>query len=182
MSDDPVKAKKEMFGDGNDSGSESPVAIWARRIGISILLLLAAILVIWFVFILPQSNLITELQAQLDAGKEQISVLETEVADLQAVLPEREIYSLLAQANKARFEVSRARFDSAGAALLPASRTISALSDELGDGFASTINDLESRLELAKAAIEEGDRIASLGDLEIFITILENLLSSLLTP
>lgn len=182
MSDDPVKAKKEMFGDGMDPGSESPLTVWARRIGIGILLVLAAILITWFVFILPRSNQITALQGQLDAGNDQISALETEAAGLQAIMPEREIYSLLAQANKARFEVSRVRFDSAEAALLPASRTIAALSEELGDDYASTINDLESRLELAKADIEEADRIASLGDLEILITILENLLSSLLSP
>ena len=178
MSDDPIKKKKEMFGDE----SESQVLVWARRIGVGALVILVLALFIWFVLILPRSNEIGQLQSELAAAQDQIATLESQLVDLESVKPEREVLSLLAQANTARFEIYRIRWDSAEAALLPAGQTLDTLASELGDEYSGTIADLEARLALSLEDIQDESRIPALGDLEVFVNILEHLLDSLQTP
>ncbi|MEX2160892.1 MAG: hypothetical protein WD751_03165 [Anaerolineales bacterium] len=179
MSDDPIKKKKEMFGENGQQ--DSKLILWLRRIGVALMVVLVLVLLVWFVLILPKTNEVTQLQGELATAQAQVASLETEVASLEAVKPEREILSLLALANAARFEVSGSRWDAARAALLPASGTIDRLAVELGDGYAGTIADLDSRLELAKDDIQAKGRTAALGDLDIFVGILEDLLASLQT-
>ncbi len=177
--DDPEKEKKEMFGDGNQ---ESPFITWARRVIIGLLALAVTVLLLWFVLIAPQSNQIGQLEADLSAAREQVAILEANLADLESIKPQREVLSLLVDANTARFELARLRPEDAVAALLNTSRTLILLGTELGEDYKETITTLQSRLALAKEDLQSGARLSALSDLEVFVNILLQLQRSLLSP
>src|SRR3990172_10338809 len=92
--------KEEMFGERK----ESAFVAWTRRVLLGALALAVTVLLLWFVLISPQSNQIRQLESDLSAASMQISTLEAQVAELEAVRPQREVLSLLVDANTARFE------------------------------------------------------------------------------
>jgi hypothetical protein len=177
--DDPVQKKKEMYGDG---GNENQLTIWARRILISLLALALVALLLWFVLLAPQANQISDLQGQLDASQDRVATLEAQVADLEDVRPQREVLSLLTDANTARFELSRNHDEEAAAALLNTERTLTQLGTELDEEFSDTITTLQERLDLAKEDMQADHSFAALSDLEVFVNILLQLQRSLITP
>ncbi|HEY4718264.1 MAG TPA: type II secretion system protein GspM [Anaerolineales bacterium] len=179
MSDDDLGLKKkEMFG----GDRESPLVAWGRKTLLGLLAIALAVLLLWFLLISPQANQISQLETQLVASQDHVATLEAQVADLESVKPQREVLSLLVDANTARYELNRLHAEEAAAALLNTSRTIALLSSELGDDYANTIASLEERLALAKADLDADRRFAALSDLEVFVNILLQLQRSLLTP
>jgi len=176
--DDLEMKKKEMFAEEK----ESAFVAWTRRVVIGALALAVTVLLLWFVLIAPQSNQIRQLESDLSAANTQISTLEAQVAELETVRPQREVLSLLVDANTARFELQRSRPEDAAAALLNANRTLTLLGTELGDEYADTIDTLQARLDFAKEDLESGARFSALSDLEVFVNILLQLQRSLLRP
>jgi hypothetical protein len=144
-----------------------------------LLLLVVLILVAWFVLIGPRAAQITQLEGDLATAQDQIAALEANVASLEAQQPQREVLTLLVDANTARFELSRNRPDSASAALLNTSRTLATLDEDLGEDYDATIDNLTERLALVKEDIADQNRLAALSDLDVFVNILNQLLRSL---
>lgn len=179
--DDPQKTKQELYGSGDKEPSrfQSAATLWVRRIIIGLLLMVMAVALVWFVLIGPRAAQITQLEGELADAQSQIATLEAQVEELEALKPQRDVQSLLADAHAARFELQRSRVESAAAALLNSGRTIRVLADALGSEYEDTIDDLEARLTLAKEDIAEGDRFAALSDLEVYVNILTQLLRSL---
>ncbi|MEX2143182.1 MAG: hypothetical protein WD740_01195 [Anaerolineales bacterium] len=176
---DPQQQKKEMFGEGTP---ESRFITWTRRIIISLLALAVTVLLLWFLLLAPKASQISQLEDQLAASQAQVSTLEASVADLETLKPQREVLSLLVDANSARYELARNHPDEAAAALLNTERTLALLASELGEELAGTISTLQERLDLAKAAIEDNRSFAARSDLEVFVNILLQLQRSLHTP
>lgn len=175
--DDPIQKKKEMFGDNETDPPKR--GRWFQRLLVWLLILAAAALLVWFFVFVPQVERISELNAQVSQYEEQLATQEAQIADLQSLSPQRDVYSLLADANNARFELYRSRYDNASAALLSSEDTLNQLEDTLGSKYASTLEDLRSRLDLAKTDISGKQRTSALSDLEIYINILTELARSL---
>ena len=179
MPEDDLEAKKkEMFA---ESEKESPFVTWTRRVVIAVLALSVTVLLLWFVLIAPQSNQISQLDGELSAVKELLATSEAKAAELEAIKPQREVLSLLVDANTARFELTRLRPEEAAAALLNTSRTLTLLGAELGEDYAEAITTLQERLVLVKADLQTGARLSALSDLEAFVNILLQLQRSLLS-
>lgn len=176
---DPDKEKREMFGEGE---KESAFVTWSRRVIISLLALAVTVLLLWFLLIAPQSNQIRQLESDLSTARDQVTTLEASVSDLETLKPQREVLSLLVDANTARFELARFRPEDAAAALLNTGRTLTQLGTELGEEYKETITTLQTRLALAKEDLKSGARLSALSDLEVFVNILLQLQRSLLSP
>ncbi|MCW5877997.1 MAG: hypothetical protein KIS80_03930 [Anaerolineales bacterium] len=109
-----------------------------------------------------------DLTAELQNANEQVAIL-------QASRPLQEVYSLLADANTARFELMRNRSASASAALLSSEQTLASLEQLVGERYGDTLEDIRERLELVKADIAEDDTLAALSDLDVLVNILTQL-------
>lgn len=178
--DDMVQKKKEMFeGEPDSAGWQSTLGRWLRRIIVGLLLFVVLVLVAWFALIGPRAAQITQLEGDLAASQAQIATLEANVAHLESLQPQRDALTLLVDANTARFELSRNRPDSASAALLNSSRTLTSLDEGLGEDYDATIDNLTERLALVKEDIADQNRLAALSDLDVFVNILNQLLRSL---
>lgn len=180
--DDQELTKEElMAGEDKEPGRfESAAGRWLRRAIFVGLLLVVAVVLVWLVYIGPRAAEITQLQAQVSADEAQIATLEAQVAALETVKPQREVMSLLVDANNARYELARSQPDSAAAALLNSSRTITLLGTELGPDYADTIASLSARLAQAKADIASEEKFAAIADLDVFINTLLQLQRGLL--
>lgn len=181
--EDPELKKQEMYGEteAETSGLQPTLSRWLRRIIIGLLILIILVLVAWFTLVGPRAAEITRLQADLTAAQQQIATLEAEMTDVQSLKAQRSILSLLVDANNARFELARGEKEAASAALLNTGNALYQLSLELGDEYEETITSLETRLSLAREAIEAERDLSSLNDLEVFISTLQNLLQGLLS-
>ncbi|MCW5876113.1 MAG: hypothetical protein KIS85_04440 [Anaerolineales bacterium] len=166
--DDPIQEKQAMFADEADQGGGSRIPGWLRGLLFFLLFVAAAGLLVWFMVIAPQNARIAQLTTDLDAANQQI-------ATLQAAQPLQSVYSLLADANTARFELMRNRPESASAALLSSERTLAALTELVGDRYGDTLADVQARLELVKTDIAADDSLAALSDLEVLVNILTQL-------
>ncbi len=171
---DPIKKKKEMFGDA-DEAEEKRGGGWFRRTLIGLLLVAIAALLLWFLVIFPQSNQISQLSVQATEAQDQLATQVAEVASLETVKPEREVANLLADAFAARYEIATNEFAGASAALLSSPSTLATLSEELGEDYTDTITDLRSRLDLVKKDVISKKKDAADNDLEVYINILTQL-------
>lgn len=178
--DEIVQKKNEMYGEAK----ESPFVNLGRKVLIGVLAVALTVLLLLFVLIRPQTNEISLLQAQLAAAGDQIATLEGQIADLEGVKPQREILSLLTDANTARYELANEPADeaSASASLLNTGRTLTLLGAELGSEYADTITALQARLALVKKDIADNRNIAAISDLGVFINILQELQRSIFSP
>lgn len=174
---DPIQKKKEMFGDGEIDQPKR--GGWLRRLLVWLLIVAAAALLVWFFVFVPQTERIADLNSQVSQYEGELATQEAQIADLQSLSPQRDVYSLLADANNARFELYRSRYDNAAAALLSSEDTLDQLESALDSKYAATLEDLRSRLDLAKEDISGKQRTSALSDLEIYINILGELARSL---
>src|SRR5690606_7632776 len=111
---------KEPFETSAPRSRGARLATWLRGAAFLALLLALAGLLAWFLVIVPLQRQVTGLSADLAAAQ-------GEIATLQASRPLQEVYSLLADANTARFELMRNRSSSASAALLSSEQTLASL-------------------------------------------------------
>lgn len=111
---------KEPFETSAPRSRGARLATWLRGAAFLVLLLALAGLLAWFLVIVPLQRQVTGLSADLAAAQ-------GEIATLQASRPLQEVYSLLADANTARFELMRNRSSSASAALLSSEQTLASL-------------------------------------------------------
>ncbi len=170
MADEDMQlTKQEMYGDGDKPGGfQSAATMWLRRLIIGLLLVVMAVALVWFALIGPNAAKIAGLEAQVATQQAQLE----ELAHVEA---ERDVLSLLADANAARYELVSSRLQSAAAALLNSNRPLLSLDELLDEGYDPTLENLRSRLELVKEDISENNRSAALSDLDVYIGILEQL-------
>lgn len=169
MSLEDFSSKEAMLKNGEEPPTtRSRVASWLRGFVFFVLVLAVAGLLAWFLLITPLQNQVADLTVELQGATEQ-------VATLQAARPLQEVYSLLADANTARFELMRNRSASASAALLSSEQTLASLEQLVGERFADTLGDIRERLELVKADITADDTLAALSDLDVLVNILTQL-------
>lgn len=159
---------KEPFETSAPRSRGARLATWLRGAAFLALLLALAGLLAWFLVIVPLQRQVSGLSADLAAAQ-------GEIATLQASRPLQEVYSLLADANTARFELMRNRSSSASAALLSSEQTLASLRTQLGERYVATLDDVQERLELVKADIASDDMPAALSDLEVLVNILTQL-------
>jgi flagellar biosynthesis/type III secretory pathway M-ring protein FliF/YscJ len=141
---------------------------WLRRLIIGLLVVVMVVALAWFALIGPNAAKIAGLEAQVATQQAQLE----ELAHVEA---ERDVLSMLADANAARYELVSSRLQSAAAALLNSNRPLVSLDELLDEGYDTTLENLRSRLELVKEDISENNRSAALSDLDVYIGILEQL-------
>jgi flagellar biosynthesis/type III secretory pathway M-ring protein FliF/YscJ len=169
MADEDMQlTKQEMYGDGDKPGFQATAAVWLRRIIISLLVIVMLVALVWFALIGPRAAQIASLEGQ-------VATLQAQVEDLGNVEAERDVLSLLADANAARYELVSTRLQNAAAALLNSNRPLVSLDELLGEEYDRTLENLRSRLALVKEDISENNRTAALSDLDVYINILEQL-------
>lgn len=169
MSPEDFSSKETLLNNGDEPQSAgSRIAGWLRGFIFFVLILAVAGLLAWFLLIAPLQSQVADLTAELQGATEQ-------VATLQASRPLQEVYSLLADANTARFELMRNRSASASAALLSSEQTLASLEQLVGERYSDTLGDIRERLELVKADIATEDTLAALSDLDVLVNILTQL-------
>lgn len=146
-----------------------------RWVIIALLVFVIGFLLVWFLFVGPRAAEIAELQSQATAAQLQVSALQTQVTDLEAVEAQRLILSFLVDVNAARYEITNDNVDGAELALANTQLTLAELKEQLGSEYATAVQSLQARLNLTKADLVKNDKFAALNDLEVLANSLLNL-------